>query len=284
MDKAKVKNKASDIKLIAFDLDGTSLDGKGVCTPRTLKAFQTLIDRRYLIVPDTGRKYPDLMEKILPVIGVKYAISANGAMITECESGKRLWEKLIPNDLAARFVDEVFVPGNSIYFFCGDEDCTRIRGCTSREFYEEHFSNPLYPITGDFVTERLGDKVREQDCDIAKIGLWFTRPDGFEYYEDMAAEEYPELNTFRSAKNELEFTSDDTDKGTALKFLTEYLNLKPEEVCAVGDNGNDVSMLKYAGLGLAMGNGTDEAKNAADIVIGSNDEEGLAEFIEEFFL
>ncbi|MPM92399.1 5-amino-6-(5-phospho-D-ribitylamino)uracil phosphatase YitU [bioreactor metagenome] len=63
-----------------------------------------------------------------------------------------------------------------------------------------------------------------------------------------------------------------------------HLGIELAQVCAVGDNGNDVEMLRIAGLGAAMGNAIDAAKQAADLVIGRNDEDGVAQFLETHFL
>ncbi|WDU83798.1 HAD hydrolase family protein [Caloramator sp. Dgby_cultured_2] len=78
--------------------------------------------------------------------------------------------------------------------------------------------------------------------------------------------------------------AENTSKGNAVKILADYYNLKSDEVICIGDNENDISMVEYAGLGIAMGNATEELKNIADLIIDSNDNDGIAKFIENYIL
>ena len=75
-------------------------------------------------------------------------------------------------------------------------------------------------------------------------------------------------------------TSRDTSKGIALKVLSEQLGISLEDVVVVGDNYNDLSMLKIAGYKVAMANAVENVKSLADEVIKSNDEEGVADFLQ----
>jgi hypothetical protein len=73
-------------------------------------------------------------------------------------------------------------------------------------------------------------------------------------------------------------------KSSAINLLMQYYNAKKEEIIAVGDNYNDMDMLQFAGLGVAMGNSPDDVKAAADIITLSNDQDGLKEVIEKYCL
>lgn len=117
-----------------------------------------------------------------------------------------------------------------------------------------------------------------------KIGVWFRNEEKLHEAAAFLKENYPQVSAFRAANYELEISDSRASKGNALRTLCERLGISPEEVCAIGDNGNDVSMIRYAGLGVAMGNALAEAKAQADYIAGLNDEEGAAKFFEEFFL
>ena len=95
---------------------------------------------------------------------------------------------------------------------------------------------------------------------------------------------YDKYSVFKSAPFFLEFTNKEVDKGKGLKKLGEYLGIKQEEIIACGDAGNDLSMVKYAGLGVAMENATDDVKEAADYITLSNDEDGIAHVVNKFIL
>jgi Cof subfamily protein (haloacid dehalogenase superfamily) len=80
----------------------------------------------------------------------------------------------------------------------------------------------------------------------------------------------------------LEIMHPDVSKANALKFITERLGIQPEEVLAIGDNHNDIEMLRFAGLGIAMGNAHEEVKSVADYVTLKNTEDGVAVALEKF--
>ena len=75
-----------------------------------------------------------------------------------------------------------------------------------------------------------------------------------------------------------------TSKGNGVKVLADKYNIPPEEIICVGDSENDISMIQYAGLGIAMGNATEEVKMAADYITDTNENEGVAKAIERFIL
>ena len=276
---------ARRIRLVAVDLDGTGLTDEKEFTPYTRRTLQALIDRGYQVVPTTGRSYYGLVENLLKLDGVKYAITADGAFVTEHETGTRNWEETIRCERAASLGDELLEDGNCVYYHRNDARCTHVMACTDRELYENHIWRPGFPDPKGLVTEHFGDCIRELNEDVVKIGLFFDlEAYSFERYEGLMQEKYPEISYFRADRNSLEITSCETSKGKALAFLAGRLGLDPSEICAFGDNGNDVEMLRYAGLGVAMGNAIPAAQEAADHIIGTNNEESVAKFIEAYFL
>ena len=102
--------------------------------------------------------------------------------------------------------------------------------------------------------------------------------------EKLPSEIYQKYSVFKSSPFFLEFTHKEVDKGLGLKRLGVYLGIKKEEIIACGDAGIDLSMGKYAGLGVAMDNAVPEVKAAANFITASNDEDGIAMVIENFIL
>ena len=82
----------------------------------------------------------------------------------------------------------------------------------------------------------------------------------------------------------MELNAPGISKGRGLMALAERLGLALDEVMAVGDSGNDLTMLEAAGLGVAMGNATEEIKQAADVITADNNHDGVAEAIEKYVL
>lgn len=288
MEERQLREAMKGVRLITIDMDGTALNSKKEFTPRTHRVVQGLIDRGYIIVPATGRSYNGLVESVLGLTGVRYVISANGAFVTDSTDGSHIWEQLIPCQVAAALGDELFVPGTLAYFQRDTKLCTHdvaathVMSCTSREDYRRFFWRQGFPAPEQVMTEKLGKYIREEGRDIPKLALVFTRPDGFAYYEDMLAKRYPEVNGFRTDVAAIEIANRRTGKGEALRALAEALHIPREQICAFGDNGNDKGMVEYAGIGVAMGNAIDTVREAADYIAGTNDEEGVARFLEEF--
>ena len=95
---------------------------------------------------------------------------------------------------------------------------------------------------------------------------------------------FPELEIASSIERNLELSAPGVTKGRGLMALAEHLGLTPDQVMAVGDSGNDLTMVQLAGLGVAMGNATREVLAAADAVTADNDHDGVAEAIEKYVL
>ena len=92
------------------------------------------------------------------------------------------------------------------------------------------------------------------------------------------------VDCFESGDHSLEINYKDVSKGNAIKSLLDKYKIKEEELVCIGDNENDISMIKLAGLGIAMGNAISEVKNIADYITDTNKRDGVAKAIEKFIL
>ena len=132
-------------------------------------------------------------------------------------------------------------------------------------------------ITVGYDIENLTDPARRRRYHGPVEKLYVTFPNRAEYekaYE--AVRKLPVFLTDGGWAVDLEVMSRDTDKGVALRALAEKLGIAREQVLAMGDSGNDCAMLRYAGVGAAMGNAGEQAKKAADVIAPSNREDGVA--------
>ena len=281
MSQKQVQQAAKQIKMVVLDIDGTSINSSGELTKRTHRSIQALVEKGYLVVPATGRGSYRLLEDTLRLRGGRYVISANGAVITDCKNGIRLWERLIPCKEAATLASDLLEEGNCVYLHRNDIVSTHIMACPSKTDYAR-LRRPDWPPMEQVLTQGLDDYILQDGRDVIKIGLCFTRPDGFTRYESLQKKMHSQLNCFRVDNQALEFTNGNASKGAALRELAQLLGLAPQEICAIGDNGNDIEMLEYAGLGVAMQNATAEARTKADYITESNDADGVALFAERF--
>ena len=102
--------------------------------------------------------------------------------------------------------------------------------------------------------------------------------------DNLPEEVYEKYTVVRSAPFFLEFLNKEVNKGVGVEMLAKHLGVKREEVITMGDAGNDLHMIEYAGMGIAMGNAFDEVKEAANYITDSNNEGGVAKAIEKFVL
>lgn len=279
----ELRQAAKKIRLIALDLDGSCMNSQGIVTGRTRRIIGGLIRKGYLVVPATGRGFHHLREDIIGVEGIRYVISDNGAIVTDGLTGRRLTECLIPRRTSASLAERLLRCGTLVYIHCSDARGTYLMACRNPAKYA-CFARPGWVPPKEFLTNGVGQYLLRDGRGVTTIGAYFDGENDFSYFETIIAAEYRELHGFRVADHAMEFTCRQASKADALRGLCRRLQIPPEQTCAIGDNGNDVELLRTAGLGVAMGNAIPEAKQAADVVVKSNDEDGAAEFFEKYFL
>ncbi|MBQ7565860.1 MAG: HAD hydrolase family protein [Oscillospiraceae bacterium] len=265
-----LKSRAAKIRLLALDLDGTLLLPDGTLSDRAANVLQRLSDRGMLIALTTGRPLDRAYEPHPVLRRAQYLIAVNGALVAD-RDGNILLRRTIPGDRAAQLAARLFAPENIVY----------VNALTALHIA----SGNGHTLFGRPVTDlpTLLSDMAADGGDALSVGVQLGDPALFPAYEAMAAREYPELDTFRVDATGLELVPRGADKRTALRMLCERHDLTPENVCALGDNDNDTQMLRFAGLGVAMGNSIERAKRAADLVIGGNAHDAAAEFLELAF-
>ena len=114
--------------------------------------------------------------------------------------------------------------------------------------------------------------------------IWFDENANLRLFQATLLQELKDVNFFTSLPTYLEFVGEGISKATALKVLGDYYNISPEEMIAIGDGHNDIPMITYAGLGIAMENAEEELKEKADFITLSNDCDGVGYAIKKFIL
>ena len=272
------------IKMIGFDLDGTLLTDQKELGEYTVQILKRAVEEGIVILPITGRPLCGLPEEVTGLTGLRYAITANGARILDLKNAAVLKEQLVSVETAEKILD---ILGNydslrEIYY-----DGT---GYAEREKLEQidHFfeEGPMaeYVRSTRQPVENLMDKFRKESREVDKVqGVFADLGE-----REAALDEIRKLEgvTITGAlHNNIEVNAAGVDKGNVLWWLAQYLGIAPEETMAFGDGNNDITLLEKAGTGVAMKNGIEEVKHAADrITEKTNDEEGAAKFIETYVL
>ena len=259
-------------RLIASDIDGTLASESGAVSPRNLRAIARLRELGIPFILATGRS-PAAMGSFLPLVEPQTPIIGfNGAVVARA-SGEVLFEQRLSVERSRRILELGWELAPAIIVWDGDRMFTNRRNADIDRYQE--FSG---------ITVTLTDREALERIPASKL-IWFDSSGGIGKIIDALRDvDTTGFEYFTSHAFFLEFVAEGVSKGRALGEVAALLGVNREEVIAVGDGMNDLSMLEYAGLGVAMGNANEKLKAAADLVTGTIQEDGLAQVIERFLL
>lgn len=287
----------NDIKMIALDIDGTLITSSQILTPRTKKALNDAMNAGIYVTLATGRFYRSTLRlaKTLPVNAP--IITNDGALIRNISDGKTIFYKPLPMDISLEILDlaseydslriQVFLKddkifiGNNYYLhqlgrffkFSKVFRSLNLKGCY---YYLKDFV--FLPVQNSGNVESAKEMMNEPPVKLVITG----ESDELQHLSDKLIKEYGnEIFLTSALRNCIDILDGSVSKAKGLEVLAENLNIKREQIIAVGDNINDIPMLKYAGFSVAMGNAPDTVKKKADFVTGTNNEDGIAMFVEK---
>ena len=268
-------------KMLVTDMDYTLLNKEKRVSDRNREALRRAMEKGVHMVVATGRIYTSarIYAKLLgldtPII------ASNGALIKD--ASKTIFRDILSQDTVREMLRLChkygiychFFTENTIYSeklinvslrytewnkYMGEEDQVKIRIVDDgEEIIEAAKSEVLKAVVFDDDDEKI-QKLRDG---IMETGI---------------------VSVSQSMKHNLEVMNKGVTKGNAVRILAQMYGINREEIIAIGDNENDISMIEYAGLGIAMGNAEEILKRAADHVTGDYQEDGVAEAIEKFIL
>ncbi|MGI5852718.1 MAG: Cof-type HAD-IIB family hydrolase [Bacillota bacterium] len=260
-------------QLVAMDLDGTLLTSDTKITPRTRKALQDCADSGVKVVFASGRMLGSIAKVADQASYLSGVIAYNGALIAEWPSRSIVRETPIPGILARRLVTDLKKSGVHINVYLNDTLYIEELNEAARNYCRNTAVEPSIANFDELLNRRAANPTK-----ILIIG----KPEELDVMAEEYRAGYPELHVTKSRPHFLEFTVSGINKGTALKELAELLGIARERVVAIGDAPNDLDMIKYAGMGVAVGNSFEQVKAEADLIAPSNDEEGVAWVIERY--
>ena len=262
------------IRLLALDIDHTLLDHNRQIQPDNIPAVRAAVDAGLEVVLASGRFRPSMLgfESQLGLNGP--VIVSNGAMVYDGEG----------NSLLERFVDKDAF--DAVYEFAKANDA-HLNVYTETELlfvntgpWGEIYLKRLHSIAP---IHALATDARKQD--ILKLML-ADDPERIKEFRVQLNEllDLSKVNITESEPEYLEVLALGASKGNALEFLAGHLNVRQDEVAAIGDFLNDIEMVEWAGLGGAVANGHPNLLAIADVVVKSNDDGGVAQFIYDYVL
>lgn len=268
------------LKAIFSDIDGTLLNSNHQITEETKKAILKVVNNNIPFILVSAR---------MPcgVIHLQQTLSVNSPII--CYSGALILgpdndngEKPIIDSISLlqtdvqemyKIVSELYSPINfSLY----SHDQWVVSDRQNEWVLQEQEITNISPI------QRQLPSFIEENHDIHKC-LCMGEPQLINQLESTLKDKFPNLTIYKSKDTYLEIMSGNASKSNAIKKLENLYQITNQEIMAIGDNFNDMDMLKYAGLGVAMGNAPEEVKKIADEVTLSNNEDGLKHILQKYF-
>lgn len=259
-------------KMIALDLDGTlkSSDATGrIILPKTKKILIELAKKGIVIVLASGRPtaglYAEANELQLNDFG-GYLLSFNGAKVVNYQTKEVIFQKIFDATTAHLVYDRAKKYNLAVMTYTDQEIITEDSADQYVQIESKINNMPL---------KHVDDFKAVVDYPVNKV-LLTGKPEYAAKIEDEFKAPFKDsLSIYRSAAYFIEVMAKDIDKAASLKVLADSLNIRPEEIISFGDGYNDLSLIEFSGLGVAMGNAVDEVKQRANYITLSNDDEGI---------
>ena len=269
-----------NIKLVASDLDGTLLNKNKEITPRLYDALEKLDKLGVLFIPATGRAFDSLPQCVKELPFLKYVISSNGASIYDAEEKRNIVENFLTPEAVditleaikgLPIIVEFFHKGTA---YIAKEVFENLSAYHLTDSHIQYIRSTRTPI------EHFFEKLERNKTAMENINLVFSDMDLRKQTWALLEEKGHACVTSSSPKN-IEVTSKNATKAKALEKLCELLGLDKNDTLAMGDSDNDLPMLRFAGIGVAMANGEAHVKAEADIVADDCNDFGAAKILEQ---
>ncbi len=265
-------------KLLAFDIDGTLLNSKKELTPATKEAITKAMEQGVKVAIASGRPVQGIRKLAEELKLAKYGgyiLALNGGVVISCADNTVIHDVKLPKEYYKEIYDLSKEHKVDLITYEGDDVITE--NLDSKYLDIEARINGL----GKKKVENLYNRVTFE------VNKFLMLEDG-DYLAEVEKKVYEQLHdrldVYRSEPFFLEILPKGINKAGALEKMSEIIGISREEMMAFGDSYNDLSMIQYAGLGVAMGNAKDVVKENADFIAKTNDEDGIVDVINKFVL
>lgn len=270
------------IHIIALDLDGTLLNSNKELSSGNLAALERAASAGIEIVPTTGRFYNGMPEIIRKLPFIRYAITINGAQVADLQTGEVIYRAEIPWEQAVEvmtFLDEL-----SVIYDCFQDNAGWMTGALKKridsEVADPHYRKMLHELRQS--VPDLKEVLRERKRGVQKVQFFTDRPELRLQMLKELPQRFADVVVSSSTPENVEINNIRANKGQALRALAKHMGVDEKATIAFGDGLNDLSMLRDAGVGVAMANAGDQVKTEADWITLSCDQDGVAYGIKKF--
>ena len=275
------------IKIICIDLDGTLFSGRNqFISEKSIQAIQEANKRGVEIVIATGRIYNNAVQ-IAEKIGTKSPIiAANGAVIMDRDLKKEIYYGALSEKQCRRLMELAKKHKIATHFYTTDRVISNnLSGYIGALIYKFAIRHSKYGIIVDncISYNTLAKRFKEYDNRIAKCVIYSNDTKRVQAFKEDAYRD-EELTVCGAGRYSFEVNSTGVSKGKAVEILASYLGVEREDILCIGDNENDIFMIQYAGIGVAMGNAIPKLKEISDYITDTNYNDGVAKAIKKFVL
>ena len=266
------------IRCVALDLDGTTLNSQGKLSERTRQAIRAVLERRIHVIVASGRPVSSLPEEVVGIPGIRYAVTSNGAVVRDLETGEILREYKLTPEAAEEILGltegmdvayETFIAGIPYAQASYVADPVRYGAAAAAVPYVRRTRKPVEDIRGF---------IRRHKRELDSIDVVIR--EGKEELWKKLETQVEDIYVTSSVPQLLEISYKEAGKASGVRFLLDHLKIAREHLAAFGDGDNDSGMLRLAGVGVAVANAVPGCLAAADRITGSNDEDGVAAELE----
>ncbi len=261
-------------KLLALDIDGTLVDKNVKVHQSTIDLLNKVIDKGIIVILATGRMYPSAL-----AIAKKFDISTplivyNGAQIRDVKDDGYIFSKPIPLEVGKKIIN--FCKVNNLYLQLYENDSILVEKIVEETRIDPDLAFSPCKEVGNFLDYDLLPSPKK---------MIITDPDNAEnVINRLKSLLMDNIHIARSKPYLIELIHPQVSKAKALKLLASKYNIKQEEVIAIGDNDNDLEMISWAGLGAAVGNGSENLKDRAQYIGKATYNLGVEEIIHKFLI
>jgi len=286
-------------KLVAIDLDGTMLNSYGIVTENTKEIIQKTIQKGTDVIIASGRPIDSIKAIAKEIKSEKYFIAGNGALIYDIKNDKVIYEKYMNKKKVLEIIKLCEENSISYNVYTDKTILAKTLEYNVLYYHKENLKKEESKKTNINIVKDMYEYVKEMNEEkFLKVTICDNTQSVFnaimrklQKIEDIEVLDVSHMSrkTIRQGTEEVpieyyytEISLKNVDKWNAIEYLIQNLQIKKEEVIAIGDNVNDKKMIENAGLGITMKGSTPSVTNVADYITDSNNEEGVAKALEKF--
>lgn len=266
-------------KLIAIDLDGTTLNNQSILTPETEQTLKKLADKGHIIAIATGRPYRTSYQYYNQLKLKTPIVNFNGAWAhhPHNENWTHGYHKFLEKDVALSFLP------------LKDLSVVRLLSAESKDnLYVDRFGEETYsngPSIDNFKPKVFTAESLSENPTAVNVFSYYEK--NLAYIQDQILDDFNdtiEIRTWGGLSPALEIVSKGIQKAMGIEAIAQSYDISSTDVIAFGDEANDYEMIQYAGHGVVMKNGVDSLKEVSDAITPfTNDEDGLAKYLQKYF-